>query len=124
MDDVLNLRGLYTNPADKKPNKLMKTLGEDIIDGKITMPVCKAMNTMSLKDREKLWNTIKSKPKDQKIVDGVIADLERVGAIEECVEQSKELVEDAWAELDKHIPSSFAKIMLRSFGWFVTERAH
>eukprot|EP00937_MAST-01D_sp_MAST-1D-sp2_P006722 g6722.t1 len=120
MDDVLNLRGLYTNPADKKPDKLMKTLGEDIIDGKITMPVCK----MSLADRQKLWDTIKSKPKDQEVVNACIADLERVGAIEECVEQSKELVEDAWAELDPFIPSSFAKVMLRSFGWFVTERAH
>ena len=124
MDDVLNLRGLYTNPADAKPNQLMKTLGEDIIDGKITMPVCKAIGIMSLADREKLWAVVKSKPDDQKIVDGVIADLERVGAIQACVDQSIELVEEAWEDLDKHIPSSFAKIMLRSFGWYVTDRAH
>ena len=43
MDDVLNLRGLYSKAADKlKKGTVLKRLGEDIVDGKVTMPVCKA----------------------------------------------------------------------------------
>ena len=48
MDDVLNLRGLYSNKADKlKKGTILKRLGEDIVDaGKVTMPVAKAMARM------------------------------------------------------------------------------
>ena len=34
------------------------------------------------------------------------------------------MVESAWIEMDKQVPDSFSKIMLRSFGYFVTERHH
>ena len=45
-----------------------------------------------------------------------------MGAIEACIEQSHIIVEEAWAKLDGVVPDSFAKMMLRSFGWFVIER--
>ena len=124
MDDVLNLRGLYFGRADKKMDekKKMKTLGEDIMAGKVTMPVAKAMSRMSKEAREKLWNTVKAKPQDTETVNAVIADLESVGAIDACVEQANKLVEDAWDKLDAAVPDSFSKMMLRSFGWFVVRR--
>ena len=123
MDDVLNLRGLYSKESDKlKKGTVLKTLGEDIMDGKVTMPVCKAMKMLTRKEREVLWNVIKSRPQDQNVVNEVIAQLEEIGAVEACVEQSDLIVEEAWAALDELIPDSFSKMMLRAFGWFVVER--
>ena len=100
----------------------MKVLGEDIMCGKVTMPVAKAMGLMGLQQRQKLWKTIESKPQDQATVNQVIKELEDVGAVQECVVQANKLVEDAWAALDPIIPDSFSKMMLRSFGWFVVRR--
>lgn len=124
MDDVLNLRGLYTNDADLKKTGLMKTLGEDITAGKVTIPVVKAMGRLKTREeRAALWDTVSSKPEDRETVVRVIKQLEELGAVEACVEQATELVESAWAVMDEHVPDSFAKIMLRGFGWFVIERA-
>jgi len=124
MDDVLNLRGLYSKESDKlKVGTALKTVGEDITDGKVTMPVCKAMQMLKTsEERQDLWNIVRSKPEDQHVVNKVIAQLEELGAIEACVVQAEVEVNLAWANLDRVIPDSFAKMMLRSFGWFVIER--
>jgi len=125
MDDVLNLRGIYAKEADKlKAGTALKTLGEDIRCGKVTFPIAKYMG--SVKDRalrQQMWDTVKAKPQDQAVVDACIAELERVGAIEACVVESERLVDEAWRRLDSVIPDSFAKLMLRSFGWYVTSSA-
>merc|ERR1711968_41372 len=64
MDDVLNLRGLYKGKADlddektlqrsesnsgntpRKRRKTLKTIGEDIMAGKVTIPIAKAMSIL------------------------------------------------------------------------------
>jgi geranylgeranyl pyrophosphate synthase len=124
MDDVLNLRGLFTGKADRLTGLQLKTLGEDITAGKVTIPVVKAITLLPQAEMRKLWNIIKTKPKERAVIDHCIEVLESCGAIEACVTQSQDLVEEAYAKLDVMIPDSFSKIMLRSFGWFVTERNH
>lgn len=122
MDDVLNLRGVFAGKADKTPGAMLKTLGEDIVDGKVTMPVCKYMGFQSdAKERQRVWEIIKSKPSDPVVVQQVIDELERLGAVEACVTMATDIVEVAWKKVDKEIPDSFAKLMLRSFGWYVTK---
>lgn len=123
MDDVLNLRGLYTNEADRQKAVMLKNLGEDITCGKVTIPVVKAMGLLKTREeRAELWRTVASKPSDPEVVQRVIDQLEGLGAIDACVEQATEMVEAAWAKLDPIVPDAFCKIMLRSFGWFVIER--
>ena len=122
MDDVLNLRGLYTSEADKRAGVQLKTLGEDISAGKVTFPVVKAITRLSKPEMLSLWEIVRSKPEDPAVVQHCIDVLEGCGAIDACVEQSQQLVENAFKDLDPVVPDSFSKIMLRSFGWFVTER--
>jgi geranylgeranyl pyrophosphate synthase len=122
MDDVLNLRGLYTGSADKTAGVELKVVGEDIMAGKVTFPVVKAIRILPKDRMKRMWEIIKSKPQDHAVVAEVIAELEECGAINACEEQSKDMVEAAYAALDPMIPDSFSKIMLRAFGWFVSER--
>lgn len=65
---------------------------------------------------------MRSKPQDEEVVKQCIAKIEEVGALDACVQQATDLVEEAWRALDAKTPDSFAKIMLRSFGWYVIER--
>ena len=174
MDDVLNLRGIYSGKADKTAGMELKTLGEDITAGacvraceqllvlellcfsrrcpctrapnchcyshcfpssaslfsrlaaapclcplsagKITMPVVKAISRLSKADMFAMWEVIKSKPADRAVVQGVIDQLEACGAVDACVRQAQELVEESYAVLQPLIPDSFSKILLRSFG--------
>jgi len=110
MDDVLNLRGLYSGKADAQSSAVeLKNLGEDITAGKVTIPVVKAIRLLPRADMRAMWETIKSKPQDRAIVNSIIAKLEDCGAIEECVLQSEKLVNDAFKNLDSIIPDSFSK---------------
>lgn len=128
MDDVLNLRGLYSGKADKSEGNELKTLGEDITAGKVTIPVVKALRLLPKDTMRKMWATIKSKPSDRPTVDGIIQQLEDCGALDECVVQSERLVEDAYAALDPLIPDSFSKcvfgteILTRSANFHLTFR--
>jgi geranylgeranyl pyrophosphate synthase len=124
MDDVLNLRGLRTTKADLSENVVLKVIGEDIMAGKVTMPVVKAISRLPKEEMGNLWDIIKSKPQEPEVVADCIQRLEDCGAVEACVEHAQSLVDDAWSVLDAAVPDSFAKIMLRAFGWFVIERAN
>lgn len=113
IDDVLNLRGFENN---------LKSRGEDITCGKITLPVAKALGTLGWPARRDLWETIRQKPTDPDIIGQVIDTLEACGAIEACKQQAESLVEEAWQTLDNLFPDSDVKIRLRAFSWYVLER--
>ncbi len=49
IDDVLNIRGFQ---------KDLKSRGEDIVHGKVTLPVAKAMGRLTLEQRQWLWRTL------------------------------------------------------------------
>lgn len=113
VDDVLNLRGFKGD---------LKSRGEDIAHGKITLPVAKGMALLDAEKRRWLWDEVSSGPQERERIDAVIDLLEDCGAIEGCVTQSRELIESAWATLDPLLEDSMVKIMLRAFGWYVLER--
>ena len=113
MDDVLNLRGFEGD---------LKSRGEDIAQGKATSPVVKAMARLDAEARQDLWRRIEVKPQDPEEVGQIIAIIEGCGAMDACVTQANELVDDAWRVLDPLVEDSLPKIMLRAFGWFVLQR--
>ena len=113
IDDVLNLRGFKGE---------LKARGEDIMHGKVTLPVAKAIGKLPLAERQKLWTTLQSKSHDQAVVDGVIAQLDACGAIDACEVQARELIEGAWAKMEPLVEDTLPKLMLRAFGWYVLER--
>ena len=113
IDDVLNLRGFEND---------LKSRGEDITCGKITLPVAKAMSRLGWPARRDLWEDVRAKPTDLAAIAAVIDQLEACGAIEACKQQAEDLVETAWQTIDGIFPDSDVKIKLRAFGWYVLER--
>lgn len=116
IDDVLNLRGF---------EKDTKQRGEDIMAGKITFPIAKAMNRKCLNDqlqRKCVWDIIKNKTTNIIIINNLIELLENCDCINQSVLHAKSLVEDAWIKLDPIIPDSFYKLILRAFGFYILER--
>jgi geranylgeranyl pyrophosphate synthase len=113
IDDVLNLRGFKGD---------LKSKAEDIVQGKITLPVAKALSRLPLPDRQWLWETLRKKPDDPREVAAVVEKLEGCGAIDACAVQARTLVEDGWQRLQPMVEDSLAKMLLRAFGWYVLER--
>lgn len=115
MDDVLNLRGFERD---------LKERGEDIRQGKVTLPVAKAFGLLEYAARARLWETLRSKPQETETVNELIAELEDCGALAACVSLARDLVESSWARLDPVLEDSQFKIMFRAFGWYVIERQY
>lgn len=113
IDDVLNLRGFKGD---------LKSRGEDIAQGKITLPVAKAMARLPLEQRRWLWRTVAARPQEQPVIAEVIQVLEDCGALQTCEDEARTLVEDAWRALEPLVEDSLPKLMLRAFGWYVLER--
>ncbi|MET0386100.1 MAG: polyprenyl synthetase family protein [Polyangiales bacterium] len=113
VDDVLNLRGFKGN---------WKSTGEDVTHGKITLPVARGMAKLPASGRKWLFETLRSKPQDPETILRVVDLLEECGALEECAQQARDLVEHGWEQLSPLVEDSVAKLMLRAFGWYVIER--
>lgn len=113
IDDVLNLRGFKGN---------LKSRAEDVRQGKVTLPVAKAMGLLDVQERRWLRDTLRSLPEDDDIVMSVVHKLEACGAVDRCAEMAREHVESAWKQLDPLVEESMSKVMLRAFGWYLLER--
>jgi geranylgeranyl pyrophosphate synthase/predicted secreted hydrolase len=113
IDDVLDLRGFEQG---------LKERGEDIRNGKLTLPVAAALEALPRRAAQRLWSSIAARPQDTTTVHSLIAELEHAGAIDTCTAQAKALVDDAWAKLDPLLGESQYKVMFRAFSWYVLER--
>jgi geranylgeranyl pyrophosphate synthase len=113
VDDVLNLRGFRGD---------LKSKAEDVMHGKITLPVAKAMGRLGPGDRKWLYETLKTKPQDLAVVKSVVDMLEGCGAVEACATQARDLIDSGWHKIDPLLEESLPKMMLRAFGWYVLER--
>ena len=54
----LQLRGLVTNQADRRQGVVLKSIGEDISAGKVTIPVAKAVSRLPKEEMRELWETV------------------------------------------------------------------
>jgi geranylgeranyl pyrophosphate synthase len=113
IDDVLNLRGF---------GRGLKSTGEDIMHGKVTLPVAKAFGRLAPERRAWLLAELRDKPQAPERIAACIAAIEACGALDACVEQAHALVESAWQRFDPLVEDSFPKLILRAFGWYVLER--
>jgi len=113
VDDALNLKGFEGD---------LKEAGEDVKDGKVTYPVIKALGRLDRADREYVWMILKEKTSDTGKIGSVISKLNSVCAIDDCLVEARNIVEEAWDNLEKVLPDSLPKIMVRTFCTYLTER--
>lgn len=113
VDDTLNLRGFKDG---------LKTKGEDITAGKITYPVAKAMTRLAHADRKSLWDIIRAKTSDIEQIKQAVDLLDKVNALDDCVGEATDILNDAWAMLDPLVRDSMVKLNLRAFSWYVLDR--
>jgi geranylgeranyl pyrophosphate synthase len=116
IDDCLNLEGFAGH---------WKERAEDIIAGKLTFPIAKAMNQARIAEkstREKIWAIVASKQATEHEIQWITEQLVESGALRAARLDAQEVVEQAWKELDQRIENSLAKVLLRAFGGYVLQR--
>jgi geranylgeranyl pyrophosphate synthase/predicted secreted hydrolase len=115
VDDLLNLSGFERD---------LKSQGEDVTAGKITMPVAKAMSLLDLAGRRRLWEILGTGPTERELIAEAIELMRGCGALEACRTEAEQLIEMNWTKVAPLLPDSYAKLMLRVFGWQVLRRTY
>jgi geranylgeranyl pyrophosphate synthase/predicted secreted hydrolase len=113
VDDVLDVRGF---------ERALKQRCEDISNGKLTLPVVKALAALGPKGRAWLCQTLAQRPSEPEQIQAIAQLLDECGALDACSALAREIVERAWEQLDPVLPESQCKLTFRAFSWYVLER--
>ena len=111
IDDVLDYSGDLHETG--------KNLGDDLAEGKPTLPLIYAMRAGNVAEREVVRHAIEHGGKSD--LEGVVAAIHRVGALDYAREQARAEAATATARLD-HLPHSACRDSLLQLALFSVER--
>lgn len=114
-DDVLDLTS--EKFTDKKGGR-----GQDITEGKRSLPVIHTLKRSTTKDANRLLEILKMHTSDQKLKDEAIAIIRRYDSITYVRKFAERLVDESWSEIESLLPDSKAKERLKAFAEFLIER--
>ncbi|MDO8340292.1 MAG: polyprenyl synthetase family protein [Candidatus Burarchaeum sp.] len=112
-DDILNLMG--------EEKKYKKEIGGDITEGKRTLIVIDALETLHNSKRRQLLKILSSQTRDKRMLAWVISTLEKNGSIEKAQKFAKDLAMKAKKELGV-LPQGPAKAKLMELANFLVDR--
>ncbi|MGC8651997.1 MAG: polyprenyl synthetase family protein [Candidatus Micrarchaeia archaeon] len=115
-DDLLNIT--QSPLAESKGG-----VGDDITEGKITLMVIKTFAAASAADKARLKEILSMHTKDKKLINEAISIIDKYGAKEYCAKKAKEIIDAAWADVDKLLPESKGKDNLKMLADFLINRS-
>jgi len=114
-DDILNLTG-------EEFAKGKGGLGEDITEGKRSLLVIHTLQKANPEDRKRLIEILNMHTTDQKLRDEAIEIIKKYGSIEYAKEKARNMVKEAWDDIDKILPESDAKDKIKAFAYYLIDR--
>ncbi|MFH1631005.1 MAG: polyprenyl synthetase family protein [Candidatus Aenigmatarchaeota archaeon] len=116
-DDILNLTATSGKNQFKE-----EYIGEDIHEGKRTLMVIYAVRKADKKSSKRLIEILNMHTRDRNLINEAIKILRDCGAIDYARQRAKQIVQEAWNEVDPILKPSKAKDMLAAFVKFLVER--
>jgi len=114
-DDILNLVGARL--AETKGQ-----YGEDIHEGKRTLMVLHCLDTASAEDAKRLEDILNAHPTDQVVINEAIAIIEKYDSITYARNYARNMIREAWEQVQQVLPASVAKDKLKAFADFLVDR--
>lgn len=113
-DDILNLEGEKFGES--------KGVGEDIHEGKRTLMVIHCLENAPEAAARRLTEILGMHTSDQELVQEAIGIIRSTGSIDFARDRAKQIVKDAWTEVETLLPESLARKKLQAFADFLIER--
>jgi geranylgeranyl pyrophosphate synthase len=114
-DDILELT--ETTFKEKKGS-----IGGDIHEGKRTLIIIRTLEKATKEDKEKLIQILDSHPTDEKKIQEALDIINKYDGIDYARKKAEELVLSAWKKVDKTLPTSNAKTILKKFAEYLVNR--
>lgn len=99
-----------------------KETGDDINEGKRTLLVIHALKNSDDSSKKRLIEILEMHTKDKALIEEAIEIIKKSGAVEYAKEFARNMVRDAWEEVEPLIPENDAKEKLKAFADFMVER--
>lgn len=99
-DDVADLRGA------RRAGKATKRIGEDLRNGKVTMPLAHAVTLLPREEAARMWGRVREASVDDPAVEKMRARLEECGALDACMTEADGLLTLTWRQLAPLLPAS------------------
>lgn len=97
-DDVADLEGVV------RDGEVTKQVGEDLCNGKVTMPLAHAVTRLPRADMTRLWEAVRDGGAEGPTVMRAAQELRDCGALSACVQEAEALVTAAWSRLQPTLP--------------------
>lgn len=114
-DDVLDLTSIEF--AEKKGG-----LGQDISEGKRSLPVIHTLTVANAEDRKRLIEILNMHTSEQMLRDEAIMIMEKYDSIEYTKNFARRMVEETWKDVENLLPASKARESLKAFADFLVQR--
>ena len=114
-DDILEL-------TEDKFKEGKGSIGGDIHEGKRTLIVIRTLQKANPEDKARLIEILDSHTLEPKLIQEAIDIIKKYDGIEYSKKRAEELVMGAWKKLDKVLPQTHAKTLLRRVAEFLVER--
>lgn len=114
-DDILELT--ETSFKEKKGS-----IGGDIHEGKRTLIIIRTLEKASSEDKKRLIEILDSHTTEEKIIQEALDIINKYDGIAYAKKRAEQLVESAWKKVDKALPETNAKIMLKKFAEYLVDR--
>ncbi|MEH6373294.1 polyprenyl synthetase family protein [Streptomyces sp. KLMMK] len=120
-DDVADLRGIGTVRHGGR-RRAAKRVAEDLLNGKVTVPLAHAVPLLPADRLRAVWESVRGGRATPRTAEAVAAVLTECGAVDAARAQARALLEEAWPALDRALPPTMPKAILRGLGWYAAER--
>ncbi|MGI0100523.1 MAG: polyprenyl synthetase family protein [Candidatus Micrarchaeaceae archaeon] len=114
-DDLLNV-------TESGVSESKGGIGEDITEGKITLLTVYTLSRATEEDKTRLVSILGMHTTDRKLINEAVGILGRYGAADYAKKLEERLIDDAWGKVDKSLPDSESKAMLKSLVGFLVNR--
>jgi geranylgeranyl diphosphate synthase type I len=99
-----------------------KGFGDDITEGKRSLPVIHTLNNAPEEERRELLEILDRHTRDPKLIRRALEILSRNGSVEYARQAARKLMEEAWREAEPKLPDNPARKTLESLMKFAIER--
>jgi geranylgeranyl pyrophosphate synthase len=116
VDDILDLKNI--------DGKLGKVYGNDITEGKLSLPMVSAMNLMDKESKKVLFNILNKHTRNRKLILKAVKMVNESGGVDNAYNMAKKLSEDAWKDLSDKYGNKYDLAKLKDLALFFVSRDH